>query len=131
MEAWSFSSCQYIRSAISNVEKQLALQDKTLPKRCMSPITRDYRPELDITPELGIKDIACYQSLIGILRWIVELGRFDITTEVSLLSSCMALPRQDHMDQLLNIFGYLKLHDNAEIVVDPSEPDIDEKVFAK
>ena len=47
------------------------------------PLKRDYKPEEDESQELGPEDAAYYQSLIGVLRWIVELGRVDITTEVS------------------------------------------------
>jgi len=49
MEAWAFSSSQYIQEAISNVEKHLNSQNKSLPKKAKSPFTRDYRPECDIT----------------------------------------------------------------------------------
>ena len=51
-----------------------------------------YRPELDITSELGEEDAAYYHYLIGVLRWIVELGRVDITARVSMLSSHLAMP---------------------------------------
>jgi hypothetical protein len=37
-----------------------------------------------------------YQSQTGILRCMVELGRIDIITEVSMLSSYLALPRRGH-----------------------------------
>ena len=30
---------------------------------------------MDVTPESNLQDAAYYQSLIGVLRWIVELGR--------------------------------------------------------
>ena len=55
-------------------------------------MSNDYRPEIDVSPELDATDAAYYQSLIGILQWMVELGRVDICTEVSMLSSCLALP---------------------------------------
>ena len=45
-----------------------------------------YCPEIDITPELGKEDAAYFHSLIGVLRWIVELGRVDINIEASMLS---------------------------------------------
>jgi hypothetical protein len=63
-----------------------------------------------------------YGSLIGILRWAVELGRVDITTEVSMMSSHLALPRVGHLAQLFHIFAYLKNRHNAEMVFDPSYP---------
>jgi hypothetical protein len=42
------------------------------------------RPELDITPILGPDQANYYQSLIGVLCWVVELGRIDIQIDVSL-----------------------------------------------
>jgi hypothetical protein len=61
---------------------------------------------------------------------MVELGRVNICLEVSMLSSHLALPRRGHMDQVLNIFAYLKAQHNAEIVFDPSDPVINENDFA-
>ena len=46
------------------------------------PLKRDYRPKLDNTADLEPTDAAYYQSLIGALWWIVELGQVDIATEV-------------------------------------------------
>ena len=56
---------------------------------------------------------------------MVELGRVDICTEVSMLSSHLALPRQGHLEALFHLFAYLKSHHNSEMVFDPSEPDLD------
>ena len=67
-----------------------------------------------------------YMSLIGILRWIVELGRVDICLEVSEMSSHMAMPREGHLEQLFHIFSYLGKFHNTELVFDPSDPDIDQ-----
>lgn len=70
-------------------------------------------------------DAAYFQSLIGILRWIVELGCVDIATEVSLLSLRLSLPREGHLQQLYHIFSYLEKNHNTELIFDPSIPDID------
>ena len=70
-------------------------------------------------------------SLIGILRWICELGRVDICLEVSMMSSHMAMPREGHLEQVLNIFGYLDAHHNSELVFDPSDPQIDKSKFER
>ena len=40
-----------------------------------------YRPELDVSLELEPIEAAYYQSLIGILRWMVELGRVEVFLE--------------------------------------------------
>ena len=41
-------------------------------------MTIDYQPEIDVSPELNAVDAAYYQSLIGVVRWMVELGQVDI-----------------------------------------------------
>ena len=70
-------------------------------------------------------DAAYYQSLIGVVRWMVELGRVDICTEVSMLSSCLALPREGHLSQLFRMFSYLEKQHNCEMVFDHTVPEID------
>ena len=44
-----------------------------------APLRAMYRPELDLLPELGHENASYYQSLIGVLCWIVELGQVDIS----------------------------------------------------
>ena len=89
----------------------------------------DYRPELDVSEELDYEEANYYQSQIGILRWMVELGRVDIMVEVSMLSSHLALPRRGHLDAVFRIYAYLKCHHNASMVFDPTYNDIDLNKF--
>ena len=70
-----------------------------------------------------------YMSLIGVLRWMVELGRVDICLEVSMMSSHMAMPREGHLEQVFHIFSYLSKCHNTELVFDPSDPVIDHSKF--
>ena len=93
-----------------------------MPSKGETPMRSMYRPELDISPELSTEESSYYQSLIGVLRWIVELGRIDICLEVSMMSSHLALPREDHLEQVFQIFTYLMKYHNAELVYDPSDP---------
>ena len=72
-----------------------------------------------------------YQSIIGVLNWVVEIGRVDIITEVSKLASAMAMPREGHLDAAFHVFGYLSNHHNSRMVFDPSYPDIDSRDFIK
>ena len=128
VEAWAFSASQYIQAAVKNVEEYLAKRDDgwwSLPAKAETPIQSTYCPELDVSPELGAEDALYYQSLIGVLRWIVELGRVDICLEVSMLSSHLALPREGHMQQVLQAFAYLKKYHNTELVYDLSNPVVD------
>ena len=129
VQCWSFSSSQYVQSAVNNVSSYLKERNLALPKRASAPFRGDYRPELDFTPELSPSEAAYYQSLIGILRWIVELGRVDITCEVSELASMMAMPCEGHLDQVFHIFAYLKNKHNAELVFDPTPPVINKADF--
>ena len=52
----------------------------------------------------------------------MELGRIDIITEVSMLASQLALPREGHLEAVFHIFGYLKGHHNAWMVFNPTYP---------
>ena len=134
VECWAFGSSQYVKSAVTNVETFLAKQKVErwkLPKTAETPMQTSYRPELDISSELGPNEASYYQSLIGILRWMVELGRVDICLECSMLSSHLALPREGHLHQVFHVFAYLKKYHNTELVYDPSDPVIDEKDFAR
>ena len=74
-QAWGFSSSQYVQAAVKNVVKHLKeVKSDKLPDSIDHPLKRDYKPEVDESQELGSEDAAYYQSLIGVLRWIVELG---------------------------------------------------------
>ena len=123
------------QQAVANVTKYLqdlrSTGDKrfNIPRSCKTPMRTAYRPELDTSYELNPKDAAYYQSLIGVLRWIVELGRVDICLETSVMSSMLALPRFGHLEQVLQIFGYLRDKHNAELVFDPTYPTFDEAAF--
>ena len=123
--AWSISSAQYVKNAIKNVEDKINKDGRRLVKRATTPFLFNYRPEVDESPEINAEDPSYYQSLIGILRWMVELGRVDICCEVSMMSTQLALPREGHLEAVLHIFSYLKSHHNTEMVFDPSDPMVD------
>ena len=130
--AWSFSLSQYVQSSIKNVEEYIGKSENSHLKilsKAETPLTTSYRPELDVSPELTPQDSAYYQSLIGMLWWIVELGRIDICLEVSMMSSHLVMPRKGHLDQVLHIFVSLCKYHNTELVYDPSDPVVEQDVF--
>ena len=57
-----------------------------------------YDPELDTSSELDPDAVSFYLSIIGILRWMIELGRIDIITKVSLLLFHVTLPSVGHLE---------------------------------
>ena len=87
-----------------------------------------YRPELDMSPELNHHDASYYLLLVFVLQWIVEL---DICLEVLMLSSHFALPCKGHLEQVFQIFGYLKKYHNTELVYDPSNPELNPAQFER
>ena len=132
VEAPGFRSSQYVRSVVKNVEDYLSTQSKySMYKKAKTPLPSSYRPELDISPKLGLIKASYFMSLTGILRWIVELGRVDVCLEVSMMSSHMAMPREGHLSEALHIFSYLRKYHNAEMVFYPSDPDINESKYER
>jgi hypothetical protein len=117
--------CKYLGSDF--VETELDKVGKTLTKKLSTPMTSGYRPEVDVSPELNDEQAKCFQNLIGVLRWSVELGRIDIHLEVAQLSSHLALPREGHLEQAFHIFAYLKKHDKSKVVFDDSMIDWNKK----
>ena len=97
--------------------------------RATNPFPTDYDPDLGTTNELDEDQATYYQSQIGILHWIVELGRIDIATEVSLLALHVALPRKGHLQTVFHIYACLKKRHNSRLTLDPSYPRIDMRIF--
>ena len=85
-ECWAMSSDKYVKYAITNIKFKLAQNDQCLLMKVHTPLSRDYRPELDSSPELNVQHANYYQGLIGVLQWIVELGRIKILVPVAHMS---------------------------------------------
>jgi len=129
MKAWSLLSNTYVKRAVAEVQRELALVGKCLKKKVYSPLASGYRPEFDASPELDATRASYYASLMGVLRWCIELGRVDIIVEVGLLARFQACPREGHLEQLFHIFAYLKKYDWSRLVFDWTEPVLDESKF--
>ena len=97
---WSLGSSQYVQNDVTNVESYLKRKGEKLPPRAKSPWSNNYRLETDMSLELSSVKAAYFQSLICILRWIVELNRIDIAMETPAMASMMALPREGHLIEL-------------------------------
>ena len=73
-KCWSFRSSQYFQSAVNNVKYYCDKQGLGMLPKVKSPWPQNYRPEVDVLTELSSIQSSYYQSLIGILCWIVELS---------------------------------------------------------
>jgi len=131
VECWSMSAAKYCKSAVDNVQEELAKQGRRLPSKCVSPLSSNYTPETDTSEELKADGIQRYQELIGVLRWATEIGRLDILLETSWMSAFLASPRIGHLEQVYHMFGYLKEHPKRKLAFDPTHPMIDEWRFQR
>jgi hypothetical protein len=133
MVSCGMSSSKYVKSTVQNVQEFLAALpgDHKLLKKAYGPFARGYKPVLYESPELESIRANLYQSQIGILRWCVELGRIDIITEVSMLSTHLFVPREGHMEAVFHVYVYLGLHHNVRVVFDPTYPSVDMVTFIK
>ena len=81
--AWSLIPSKYVQEAVKNVEAYV--NDKLgelwkIPKMVVKPFPIGYEPTEDVKPELDPELDSYHQSIIGILRWMVKLGRIYIDT---------------------------------------------------
>ena len=63
----------------------------------------EYDPLMDLSSDLGPIFLNYYQTQIGVLRWMVELGGLNIITEVSILASQLALPQKGQLEPVFHI----------------------------
>jgi hypothetical protein len=108
--AWGLSPSKYVVQAVKNC--QVHLTDKlngkySIPTRVDKPFPVNYDPSTDFSYILDPDCSSFYQQIIGVMRWMVELGRMDIATEVSILSSYLACPHKGHLENTLHVMGYL------------------------
>ena len=127
--AYTSSSESYIKNAIKNIKARMNDDGfrfnpklSSMEYSARNPFSsNEYRPELDTSKECTPDQIQLFQNIIGILRWIIELGRVDIGYEVAVLSSYLTMPRTGHLNQALHIIKYLDIHSSSTITFDPQE----------
>jgi hypothetical protein len=102
-----------------------------LPKRADNPFPCDYAPKEDVSSLLEPYVAKFYMQLIGILRWMSELGWSHIFTEVSMLSLYSAMPREGHLEATLHMFSFLKSKSKSRLIFDPIEPDVGKSDFVE
>ena len=118
--AWAIGSDEYCKTAVENVEAWLLRKHEHLKTKTSSVFPSGWKPETDVSGLLRDGDASYYSSQIGILRWLVELGRMDIAVEVSQLAAFSAAPREGHLAAVLHLYAYLKSHKRCKIVMDPT-----------
>ena len=127
---WAMSADSHIKKALDVVKARMnesGVMFKPSKKVAEHPFSsQSYRPEFDLTKECNEDQVEFYQSLVGILRWLCEIGRIDILTKTSLLSTYLTCPRTGHLHQALHVFKYLGDHKRSKVVFDPAYVDIND-----
>ena len=113
-KTWYMSSESYVKAAVANVERWLEKRGQHLKTKAACVFPSGWKPELDTTDLLKDDDASYFQQQIGVLRWMVELGRIDVLAEVSMLAAFSAAPRQGHLLAVLHLFAYLKKHTRSK-----------------
>ena len=129
---WSISRSKYVQEAMRNFQNYLKenLSDEyELIANAPNPFLLGYVPCVDVSQLLSPDEASYFQTITGVMRLMVELGRIDIAVKVSQLSSFLAMPRQGHLVNALHIMSYLKIKHNSRLVLDTSYPGIDMSEF--
>jgi hypothetical protein len=114
---WCIGCKKYLKEAITRVEAMFG----SLKKHANPSETGDH-PEMDASKILGTEDHQKYHMLIGMLVWIVTIGRVDVAHVTSSLSRFTTCPRQGHIERALHVFDYLKKRPNQQIIVNSRDP---------
>ena len=93
--AWGMSPSKYVLEDANNCAKHVKYNfpgKYTLPACAVNPFFMGYEAVMGTSKALDTAEVSYFQSIIGVMRWMVEMGRIYIATEVSLLSSHLAYP---------------------------------------
>ena len=60
VKAWAFGLSQYVQAAVKNVESYLLKSGKSLKAKAADVLPKGYRPEIDISPELGPQEASYF-----------------------------------------------------------------------
>jgi len=111
---WTYGCQTYTKEAVERVERMfrcLAKEGTPLP-------VKDCHPEMDTSPLLRLDDHRKFQMLLGMLQWLLTIGRPDLGPVVSSLNRFGACPCEYHLDFAIRVFGFLKTTINEQIAID-------------
>ena len=113
-DVWTYGCQTYSKEAVARVERIYGC----LPKEGTPLPVKECHPEMDTSPLLGLDDHRKFQMLLGMLQWLVTIGRPDLCTVVSSLNRFGACPREFHLDLAVRCFGFIKTTINKQIAID-------------
>ena len=112
------SPSKYVREAAKNCANHV--KDNfpgkyTLPDRAENSFVMGYEAVMDTSKALDLADASYFKSIIGVMCWMVEIGRIKTATEVSLISSHLTYPREGHLEAVFHVMAYLKQKQDSRL----------------
>jgi hypothetical protein len=77
------------------------------PKFYSSPLEKGDHPELDESPLCEPPQVTEYMSIMGLLQWLISLGRFDVSSAMTGLSTFCPMPKIGHLNRAKRVVGYV------------------------
>ena len=90
-----------------------------MPKKAENLVKLSYDPGLDTSPELDPDAASCFLTIIGVLRWMIELEWIHKITEVLLLSPHVMIPRKGHLGAAVHVIAHVGQRYNSRLVYNP------------
>ena len=84
------------------------------------PVT-DYHPELDAFPLLVIDYHCKFQMLLGMLQWMLTIGKPELCQVFSSLSRFGAFPREVYLDLAVRYVVMLKLLSTRKLILNQGQ----------
>jgi hypothetical protein len=128
-----FSSTTYLTEVLDQLQRAGSLEEQPangfkkfktpyeFKEDDTTPLTPGDHPELDSSEMLDDVGHHLFQRMVGILQWIVLIGRYDVCYVTASMSRFGSAPRQGHLDRVKRIFGYLRANPNRAIRINPSK----------
>ena len=98
---------KYVQVVVSNIEEYLDKQGNKLQAHAPELLFSGYHLDIDIINELREDKVAYYHLIIGVLCWIVELGRANICCKDPMNNFHLTLLRCGNLAKVLHIFVHL------------------------
>ena len=80
---WTMSPSKYVCEECKNCKYHLNNNfdgKYKLPNQAPNPFVMGYEAELDTSALCDPQEASYFQSIIGVMRWMIEIGRVDIST---------------------------------------------------
>jgi hypothetical protein len=91
---WYFGCKRYLTEAVTRVESMFGALTKN-----STPLPAGDHPEMDDSELCSDDEHRKFQMLMGMLNWVVTIGRLDVAHATMSLSRFAACPRKGHLER--------------------------------